>query len=99
MSNKTAATGYPDKAKATSHNSTSIVRCHSLECIAFYYNIEWLGSRSSSNIRNSRLYELILSCGWGNTLVRYNITVGIFRLNYFVIEVVNKHLSFLIMFD
>ena len=30
----------------------------------------------------------------GNTLVRYNITVGIFHLNYFVIEVVNKHLSF-----
>ena len=34
-------------------NIASIVRCHSLECIAAYYNIAWLDSRSDSNIRSS----------------------------------------------
>ena len=29
-------------------NSTSILHCHSLECIASYYIIEWLGSGSGS---------------------------------------------------
>ena len=39
----------------------SIVCCHSLECIALaaYYNIEWLGSRSDCNIRNSAKSDIV----------------------------------------
>ena len=44
---------YLDLTATHKINSASIVRCHSLECIAAYYNIEWLDSRSNSNIRNS----------------------------------------------
>ena len=39
-------------------NTASIVRCHSLECTAAYYNIEWLDSRSNSNIRNSAMGDI-----------------------------------------